>query len=157
AVHDDQRLMPIVRRFALAVAVSSALYALALSFAPTATPLAVLVPLPALVLAVHSPGGADFLWLLSSTATVGCLLGWDAAAGFVLPFGLPALALAAGLRRRWSFERTVLAGVVTWSAGILSLLCLSYGTFAGVVAAAREQLAHSVELALTTYGSLGAA
>jgi len=83
------------------------------------------------------------------------VLGSPAAPGFVLPFGLPVLALAGGIRRAWPFEGTLLAGVAAWCIGIASLALLAYGDLATVIATAREQVTHSVELALSTYGSLG--
>ena len=82
-------------------------------------------------------------------------LGPDAAAGFVLLFGVPACTVAVGLRRRWSIERTVLAGMAAWSVSVASLALLAYGDLTMLIAAARQQLAHGFDLALSTYGSFG--
>lgn len=144
-------------QIALAVSVSSGLYAVALALAPAATPFLLLVPLPGLVLATVAPLFGAGIWLLFATATIAALVGSDATPGFVLPFGLPALVLGVGLRRPWSFERTVLAGVAAWCVGIAGLLLMAYGDPAAIVQTVREQLLHSVDLALSTYGSIGRA
>ncbi|HVO28263.1 MAG TPA: DUF2232 domain-containing protein [Candidatus Margulisiibacteriota bacterium] len=141
-------------RLGAGVAISTALYGLACAF-PLAAPVALLVPLPGLVVATRAPSSECSLWFFLTTITVGALLGADAIAGFVLPFGFPTLVLAVGIRRFWSFERTVLAGVAVWSAGIACLLLLAYGGFDAAATAVRDQVAHSVDFALSTYGSLG--
>ncbi len=152
--------MPVVVRIALAVVVSGGLYAAALGLAPVAAPLALLVPLPALI--VVAPGSvAAGPWARWPLATVGlwcgltagalsAALGADAAPGFVLALGLPTVVLAAGLGRRWSFERTALAGLAAWSLGVSSLLALAYGSIATLLSAVREQLANALTLALST-------
>jgi hypothetical protein len=142
-------------RVALAVSVSSGLYAAGVVLAPAATPFLLLVPLPGLVLATLAPLLTVGLWLVLTTSAIAMLLGGDAAPGFVLPFALPALVLAVGVQRPWSFERTVLAGIAAWCIGIAGVLLLAYGYPAAVAATAREQLTHSVDLALSTYGSIG--
>ena len=143
-------------RLGLGVAASTALYGFALWFPPVATPLAVLVPLPGLVVATRGPSTECSLWFFLSVIAITVGLGADAIPGFALLFGVPTLIVAVGIRRFWSFERTALAGVATWAAGIGGLLFLAYGDVGSLVAALHEQLARSVDLALSTYGSIGA-
>jgi uncharacterized protein YybS (DUF2232 family) len=147
--------MPFALRLALTVATSTALYAVAWVFPPATTPCVLLAPLPGLVLATRAPVRDCGLWFFLTTGAIALAFGADVTAGFVLPFGLPTLALAVGIRRFWSFERTVLGGVLTWCLGILCLLLLAYGDVTTVVATLRQQLAHSVDLALSTYESMG--
>lgn len=148
--------MRIALQVVLAAAVSSGLYAAALLVPNTAAPVALLLPFPGLVLASHAAAAEGSLWLLVTAGALTVMFGADAALGFALPFGLPALLLAAGIRRFWSFERTVLAGVAAWCLGIASVALLAYGNVAAVVAAAREHLTKSVDLALSMYASVGA-
>jgi uncharacterized protein YybS (DUF2232 family) len=142
-------------RLGTGVAISTALYGLACAFPLVAAPVALLVPLPGLVVATRAPSSECSLWFLLTAIAVGVILGPDAVPGFIMPFGFPTLVLAVGIRRFWSFERTVLAGLAAWSAGIACLLLLAYGNVDAVATAVREQVAHSVDLALSTYSSLG--
>ncbi len=148
--------MPIGLQLALAVGISCSLYIAALLFAPVATPFMLLVPLPGLILALRTAATWCGLWFSLIASAIALALGPDAAAGFVLPFGVPALVVAVGTRRLWSFERTVIGGVVAWSLGIGCLLVLAYGNVVAIVATARQQLLHSVDLAWSTYGSFAA-
>ncbi len=146
--------MPVAVRIALAAIASSGLYVAALCFAPVAVPVVLLVPLPVLLLAAS---GSSLRWPLASAGLWCCLtavaitvaLGADAAPGFVLALGLPAVVLAAGVGRCWSFPRTALAGIVTWALGVSTLSALAYGDAAALLSAAREQLANGVALALS--------
>jgi uncharacterized protein YybS (DUF2232 family) len=142
-------------RLATGVAISTALYGVACAFPPAAAPAAFLVPLPGLVVATRAPSSECSLWFVLTTIAVGIILGIEATPAFVLPFGVPTLLLAVGIRRFWSFERTVLAGVAAWSAGVASLMLLAYGDLDAAMTAVRTQVTHSVDLALSTYGSLG--
>ncbi len=142
-------------RLGAGMAISTALYGLACTFPLGAAPVALLVPLPGLVVATRAPSSECSFWFFLTAIAVGVVLGADAVPGFILPFGLPTLVLAVGIRRFWSFERTVLAGVAAWSAGIACLLLLAYGSFDAVTTAVRDQVSHSVDLALSTYSSLG--
>jgi ribosomal protein S18 len=110
---------------------------------------------PGLIAAARGSATECVLWVLLATGTVTILLDSEAALGFALPFGLPTLGMIICIRRSWSFERTALVGVVAGSLGIIGLTLLAYGDIASVVAAARQQLANSVDLVLATYGSLG--
>jgi hypothetical protein len=62
--------------------------------------------------------------------------------------------LAFGFRRRWSVERTVLAGMVAWSAGFVCSALFAYGDPGTLIATARQQLVHGVDAALSAYGSV---
>lgn len=148
-------MQPVALRLGTGVAISTALYGLACAFPPVATPVALLVPLPGLVVATRAPSSECSLWFVLTAIAVGVILGIEAVPGFVMPFGIPTLVLAVGIRRFWSFERTVLAGVVAWVAGIAALLLMAYGDIYAVATAVREQVTHSVDLALSTYSSLG--
>jgi len=148
-------MQPVALRLGTGVAISTALYGLACAFPPTAAPVALLVPLPGLVVATRAPSSECSLWFLLTAIAAGVVLGVEAVPGFVLPFGIPTLVLAVGIRRFWSFERTVLAGVVAWVAGIAALLLMAYGDISTAASVVREQVTHSVDLALSTYGSLG--
>ena len=141
-------------RLALAVTMSGGFYVAGIALAPLATPLLLLVPLPGLILAADSPA-APSVWLLLSAAAVGLTLGTGAVASWLLLFGLPACSLALGCRRRWSFEATAMAGVVVWSAGLAISSVLAYGDLTTLVTTVREQLAGGVDLALSTYSSVG--
>jgi len=141
-------------RLGAGVAISTALYGLACAF-PLAAPVAFLVPLPGLVVATRAPSRECSFWFVLTGIAVGVVLGADAIPGFILPFGLPTLVLAVGIRRFWSFERTVLAGVAAWSAGIACLLLLAYGGVDAAATAVHDQVARSVDLALSAYSSLG--
>jgi len=147
--------MPVVVRIAVASTLSSGLYAAAVLFGPVATPLLLVVPLPGLVLATRIPAINCVLWFVLSAVIVEVGLGAHAVPAFALVLGLPALMLVLGLSRTWSVERTVAAGVAAWTAGIGCVALLAYGHVAAVIAAARQQLAHGVEVALSTYGSIG--
>lgn len=142
-------------RLATGVTISTTLYGLACAFPPAAAPAAFLVPLPGLVVATRAPSSECSLWFVLTTLAVGILLGLEAAPAFVLPLGVPTLLLAVGIRRFWSFERTVLVGVAAWSLGIAVLLLLGHGNLEAAAMAVRAQVTHSVDVALSTYGSLG--
>lgn len=148
-------MQPVALRLGTGVAISTALYGLACAFPLAAAPVALLVPLPGLVVATRAPSSECSLWFFLTAIAVGVILGPDAMPGFIMPFGLPTLLLAVGIRRFWSFERTVLVGVAAWAAGIACLLLLAYGDLDAAATAVREQVTHSVDLALSTYGSLG--
>ncbi|MFQ5667260.1 MAG: DUF2232 domain-containing protein [Candidatus Binatia bacterium] len=148
--------MPVAVQLAVASGLSAALYGLAVSVPPAATPLVLFVPLPGLFLATRAPASECGLWFILSTGAVTVAFGAVAGAGFALPFGLPTLVLGAGIRRFLSLERVVLAGVATWCVGIVCVSLLAYGNAGAVVEATRAQLAHSVDLALSTYKSFGA-
>jgi uncharacterized protein YybS (DUF2232 family) len=141
---------------ALAAAVSSGLYAAALWLAPVTTPLVILVPLPALILATQEHAAMCGLWLALSTATIAVALGTPAALGFLLPLAVPTLALTLGIRRFWTFERTAVAGITAWSLGVVGVSLIAFGNIETLVASAREQLMHSFDLAVSTSGSIGA-
>lgn len=145
-----------VLRLALAVTASTALYATAVAGAPLATPLMLLVALPGLIVATGGPVSECGLWLLLTGGGVTSVLGADATPGFVLPFGIPAVVMAAAVRRFWPFERTVVAGVLAWGIGVLGLALLAFGNLADTIAAVRQQLTNSIDLALSTYSSMGA-
>jgi hypothetical protein len=142
-------------RLGASVALSSTLYGLAWWFPRAGAPLAVLVPLPGLVVATRAPSNECSSWFIGTALAVAVALGIDAAPGFVLPLGIPTLLLAVGIRRFWSFEHSALAGVAAWCVGVACLLLLAYGTVDAVVAAAHQHVARSVDVALATYGSLG--
>ena len=148
-------MQPVALRLGTGVAISTALYGLACAFPLAAAPVALLVPLPGLVVATRAPSSECSLWFFLTAIAVGVILGPDAMPGFIMPFGLPTLLLAVGIRRFWSFERTVLVGVAAWAAGIACLLLLAYGDLDAAATAVREQVTHSVDLALSTYSSLG--
>jgi hypothetical protein len=141
-------------RVTLAVVVSAGLYTAGLTFSPYAGPLLLAVPLAGLMLAERASLECG-LWLLLTAEVVSLGLDRDAAVGFVLLFGVPACTVAFGLRCRWSIERTVLAGMAAWSVSVASLALLAYGGLTTLMAAARQQLAHGFDVALSTYGSLG--
>ena len=148
------RAVHFATRVTLAVVISAGLYTTGLTLSPYAGPLLLAVPLAGLILAEHAPLECA-VWLLLTTGVVSLGLGADAAVGFVLLFGVPACTVAVGLRHRWSIERTVLAGMAAWSVSVASLALLAYGDLTTLIAAARQQLAHGFDLALSTYGSFG--
>jgi len=143
-------------RIALAAAASSGLYAAAVTLAPLTTPLVMFVPLPALILATREPAAMCGLWFVLSTAAIGVTLGAPAAVGFLLPLALPTLAVSVAIRRFWTFERTALVGITTWSFGVAGVSLVAFGNVEMLVAAAREQLMRSFDLAVSTSGSMGA-
>jgi uncharacterized protein YybS (DUF2232 family) len=141
---------------ALAAAVSSGLYAVAVGLAPVTTPLVMFVPLPALILATRERVVMCGLWFALSTTAIALVLGTPAAVGFVLPLALPSLTVALGIRRYWTFERTALVGIATWSLGVAAVSLLAFGNVEMLIASAREQLLHSFDLAVSTSTSIGA-
>jgi hypothetical protein len=152
--------MRVAVRIALAVIASSGLYTAALCLAPVAAPVVLLVPLPGLLLAAPRslarwPLVAVGLWCCLTAGAISIALGADAAPGFVLALGLPAVVLAVGVSRRWAFERTALAGIVMWALGVSILAVLAYGDIAALLSAAREQLANGVALALSNSAQIG--
>ncbi|MFI5395877.1 MAG: DUF2232 domain-containing protein [Candidatus Binatia bacterium] len=130
------------------------MYVAGIYFAPLGSPLLFLVPLPGLVLATDAPA-ACVLWLLLTEGTVSFVLGAGAAASLLLLFGLPACSMALGFRRGWALERSVLAGMIGWAVGVLCSTFLAYGDLTTLTDMVRQQLAHGVDLALSTYGSVG--
>ena len=149
------RLAQSATRVLLAVLVSAGLYTAGFTLTPYTGLLLLVVPFPGLILAARAPLACG-LWLLLTSGVVGFGLGADAAAAFVLLLGLPTCAVAAGLHQGWTVERTVLAGLATWSFAVASLALLAYGDLATLITAVREQLTHGFDVALSTYGSLGA-
>jgi uncharacterized protein YybS (DUF2232 family) len=141
---------------ACATAVSIGLYAGALLFPPAAALCGLLVPFPGLVLATRPGPRACVLWLVLTASVVALAFGFDAALGFVLPFGLPAITLAASIRRSWSLERAVVAGAAAWCLGIAGVSLLAHGGVAAVAATARQELTKSVDVVLSAYASMGA-
>lgn len=150
------RLMQAVLRLVLAAVVSTGLYIAGFTLAPYAGPALLVVPLPGLLLAIQSPFECG-LWLLLTGAAVSLGLGADAAFGLVLLFGGPAFVIAVGFRRQWAVEGTVVAAVAAWTAAVTSLAFLAYGDLGTLIMVMRDQLTHGVDLALSTYGSLGVA
>jgi uncharacterized protein YybS (DUF2232 family) len=142
-------------RLALAVAASSSLYAAGVLFPPLLTLVALVAPLPGLLLAVRAPR-AEFLWLALSVLAISIALGLPAVLGFVLSLGLPPVILGSALRRGWSFERTVVAGTAAWCAGVLALSMVAYGDFPTLLAAVREQLHEAIEAAIAASTAGGA-
>ena len=148
--------MELALRLFSAIAVSAGLYTAAAVYTPGATPLMLVVPLPGLVLAARGAMWQCGLWFFGTSGILTAGLGADAALGFVLPFGIPAVVLAIGIRRMWPFEHTVIAGIAAWAAGVLGLVLLSFGNFPEAVVMVRQQLTNSIDLALKTYESMGA-
>lgn len=148
--------MPLALALALAITGSSALYAASLALAPFAAPLLVIVPLPGLLLSTRATAPIAGLWCVLTTAAVAVLLGPAAVPGFILLSGLPALVLATGLRRLWRLEFTMIGSLSMWCFGMLVLAWGGFHDIATVVAAVRAHLESSIDLALSTYGSMGA-
>jgi len=146
--------MRLLRHVAPSAALSCALYALALWLAPAGSLVLVLAPLPALILAYDGALVAAVLWWILSSAVLSCVLDPAAALGFGLPIGVPALAMAYGVHRNWSFERTAVAGLVAWVAVIVAVSLAAFGDPASAMAAVRERLAHSLDVALQGSGAL---
>jgi uncharacterized protein YybS (DUF2232 family) len=142
-------------RLGSAAAASTGLYGLAVSFPPLASPLFFVVPLPGLIVATRAPSSDCSFWFFLTTAAIGTALGLGAATGFIVAFGLPVLVMAVGIRRFWAFERVVVAGVATWALAVLGVLLRAHGGFEEIAGLARQHLAHSVDVALSTYASLG--
>jgi len=149
--------MPLLLRLAAAIAVSGGLYLTALSLPPMGTPFLLLVPFPGLLLAVRRGVIDSAAWLLFTAGATAALVGWAAVPGLVLPLGLPALVMTLALWRTWSLERTVLAGLATWTVGVTCMALLEYGDVVAMVNSAREQIDKSFALALSTSESLGTA
>jgi uncharacterized protein YybS (DUF2232 family) len=144
----------VVARLALAVVASGALYAAGVSLAPAAVPLLLIVPLPGLMLAAQAPWACGG-WLLLTEAAVGLVLGAGAAASLLMLFGLPACGMAVGFRRRWPVEVSIIVATAAWSLGLALSVLLAYGDLGAVVAATRQQLNSGLDVALSTYGSVG--
>jgi uncharacterized protein YybS (DUF2232 family) len=144
------------RLLSVAVAVSSGLYAAGVALAPSSAPLLALVPLPGLVLSTRGTGILCVLWCALTVGVVTALLGAGAAPGFLLLSAFPALVIGTGIRRLWSLEATILGGLFTWCLGMAVLALSAYHDLSTLNAAVRPQLEASVNLALSTYGSIGA-
>ena len=89
-------MQPVALRLGTGVAISTALYGLACAFPLAAAPVALLVPLPGLVVATRAPSSECSLWFFLTAIAVGVIFGPDAMPGFIMPFGLPTLAVGGG-------------------------------------------------------------
>jgi uncharacterized protein YybS (DUF2232 family) len=148
--------MQIATRLASAVAASAALFAVGTILAPVGTPFLLIVPLPALVLATRPPLALCAAWFVATAIIISAAIGLQAVPGFVLLFGLPALIMAAATNRLWSFEGAVLAGLAGWCCGVVCVALLTYGSLPAILEAARQQLMTGIDMALSTYSSIGA-
>jgi uncharacterized protein YybS (DUF2232 family) len=148
------RAVQFAMRVTLAVVVSAGLYTAGVTLSPYLGPLLLAVPLAGLILAQRALSECG-VWLLLTTGVISFGLGPDPAVSFVLLFGVPACTVALGLRYRWSIERTALAGMTAWCVSVAALALLAYGDLTALIAAARQQLVHGFDLAVSTYGSLG--
>lgn len=140
-------------RTGLAALASACLYLAGAWLTPLAAPFLMMAPLPGLVVASRYEYPFCILWCLLSAVLLTLAVGIGGAAGFVVALGIPSLAMGFGLRRWWSFERTALVGISCWTLAMLATSLLAFGDFSAAVAAARDQLSHSLEVALSTSGS----
>ncbi len=138
-----------------AVAVTGGLYVTALVGAPVSAVLLPFVPLPGLLLGGRHGPRALAACVALSTLLAAVLLGFEAAATYLLALGAPTVVATAALRYRWSVERTVLIGAAAWSAAVAILLLAAYGSPAEVVAGLRARLQESFDLAIATSSHLG--
>lgn len=150
----DAGVVQLAARLALAAVVSGGLYLAGVSLAPVAAPLLLMVPLPGLMLATRFPWACG-AWLILTEAAVSLVLGAGAAVSLLLLFGLPACGMAWGFRRRWPVELTVMVAMAVWCMGLVCSTALAYGDLAAAVATTRQQLRSGVDVAVSTYGSVG--
>ena len=141
-------------RTGLAALASGGLYVAGSWLAPLAAPFLLLAPLPGLVVAARHGYVFCVLWCVLAAALLTLTIGPGASAGFVVALGMPAIAMAFGLRRWWSFERTAVAGIACWTLAILAVSLLAFGDLGAAVESARDQLSRSLDLALSTSNSL---
>jgi len=141
-------------RTSVAALLSGGLYVAGSWLAPVAAPFLLLSPLPGLVVAAHRAFSFCVLWCVLVGALLALAIGPGGAAGFVIALGLPAVAMGFGLRNWWSFERTAVAGLLCWTAAILTVSVFAFGDFTAAIDSAREQLVQSLDLALATSNSM---
>jgi uncharacterized protein YybS (DUF2232 family) len=146
--------MRLLRHVAPSAAFSCTLYCLAVWLAPAGSVLLALAPFPALLLAAEGALSAVVLWWIVSSAVLGCVLGPAATLGFSMAIGVPAAGMAWGVHRRWSFERTAAVAMLVWGAVMLMVALAAFGDASSAMAAAREHLARSLDLALQRSGTL---
>ena len=144
-------------RASLAALASGGLYVAGSWLAPLAAPFLLLAPLPGLVVAARQAYVFCLLWCVLSAVLLTVAIGPSASAGFVLALGMPAIVMGFGMRRWWSFERIAVAGIACWTAAILTVSLLAFGDLGAALESAREQLSHSLDLALATSNSLATA
>jgi uncharacterized protein YybS (DUF2232 family) len=83
---------------------------------------AVFAPVPLIILALREGRQAGLTALVGSTALSGVLFGWQSGGIFFFSFGLMAIGISEGLRRRWKPEAASLAG------GLLPVFALAVVT-----------------------------
>ena len=130
---------------AASVVASAAAYGVATAAAPVAAPLALLTPLPGLLLGARGWRGECLLWWVGTTAIVAATAGPEVGLAFTLLFGCPTVALAEARAARWRIETAVLVGLGTWCMAFAALALFAHGDVASLVTVAREQVARAVD------------
>jgi uncharacterized protein YybS (DUF2232 family) len=148
--------MPASIHIGLAAAISAVLFATAMYVPAVAAPLLLIAPAPGLLIGVQRSSVGTILWALVSAAVLVTLLGLDATVAYVLAIAAPAFALASGVRAASSFNRVAVAGLAAWCGAMVCLLLLAYGSPERALAAAKEQMTGSFDLAVATSRSMGA-
>ena len=130
---------------AASVVASAAAYGVATAAAPVAAPLALLTPLPGLLLGTRGWRGECLLWWVGTTVALAAAVGPEVGLAFALLFGCPTVALAEAQAARWRIEAAVLVGLVTWCMAFAALALFAHGDVPGLVTVAREQVARAVD------------
>lgn len=130
---------------AASVVVSAAAYGVATLAAPVAAPVALLTPLPGLLLGARGWRGECLLWWVGTAIVLAATGGPEVGLGFALLFGCPTVALAEAQAARWRVESAVLVGLITGCMAFAALALFAHGDLPSLVAAAHEQVAHAVD------------
>jgi len=124
--------------------VSAAFYLAALAW-PTLAPLAAMfVALPGMYLGIRRDTNSALAWLVAAAVAVAVVGQAALALGFVVPFGLTALAVAWGHARGFDFPATAACGVAAWLGGILAALLVA-GDLGSVSEAIRDHVARLLD------------
>ena len=130
---------------AASVIASAAAYGVATAAAPVAAPLALLTPLPGLLLGTRGWRGECLLWWAGTTVLLAAIAGPEVGLAFALLFGCPTVALAEAQAARWRIEAAVLVGLVTWCMAFAALALFAHGDVSSLVTVAREQVERAVD------------
>lgn len=116
----------------------------------------VFTPLPT-VLVLYRWGVPSGYWVPGLAAALGCLILVALEMSLSVPYLLAMLGLGVmlglGMRRRWSFEKTIgVPSLLVFGGGALTFLAFHSGTEAGLIGYLEQAVRESIAVALKEYG-----